>query len=68
MARPTTRVAGEPPQIRLGWPRIGAIAGVEIGRIAIQFGDLLVTGLRRMAVECRSTVRRTTVRFGGVFG
>jgi hypothetical protein len=57
MTKPTTRVAGEPPQIRLGWPQIGDIVGVETSGAAVLFGDLLVIGLQRMVVECRSTVR-----------
>jgi hypothetical protein len=36
----------QPPQIRLGWSLISDVASVEIGNIAVRFGDLLVTGLQ----------------------
>jgi hypothetical protein len=54
-------VAGEPPQIQLGWPQIGDVVGLETGDAAVWFGDLLVTGLQQTAVECRSTTNGSVV-------
>jgi hypothetical protein len=42
------------------WPRIDDVAGVEIGGVAVQFGDL-VTGLWQTVVECRSAMNGSAV-------
>ena len=66
MARPTTRVVGEPPQIRLGRPHINDVTSMETDGAVVRFRDLLsrVCDERSWSAD----LRQMAVQFRGVFG